>query len=167
MKFITVLKGCLLIIVLFVVLFASLLLSLYVYEAVSQKENFFSKSGNCRIVNTKLAYNNNYNLELHSIKFIDSNHNQEKGYHKIEDGYHVFAVDNKNKVHDISNKNNFLDKDYNSYLKNFLENKKLITFYLNGNGLRFKIEDYSNKETYISILNTYIHYFVYKIFYSK
>lgn len=124
------------------------------YEAKTQKESILSFNGNCRIVNTKLAYKKGYKLETHFIKFINEDD-------KIESGYHIFAIDNDNKVHDISN-NKKVNIEYDEYMKNFKENKKLVSFVFGEKGLDFKISNSNDFQTYASILTTYIHYLTHK-----
>lgn len=69
-----------------------LIIFLYWHEAYFQKEIYKSKSkGDCRIVNTKIAYENNYILV--TDKLIKNNQHL----------YHTYAIDEYNRIHDNSN----------------------------------------------------------------
>lgn len=125
--------------------------SAYAYEAYFQKQLWEAESkGDCRIINTKIAYDNNYFLV--TDKLIKNG----------KDSYHIYAVDDNNLVHDNSN--------LKSEIVNYDEFKKRVNFndtillakFDNGILTHIKIYDYYNINAYYSYLNTIIHYYIYK-----
>lgn len=128
-----------------------LIIFLYWHEAYFQKEIYKSKSkGDCRIVNTKIAYENNYILV--TDKLIKNNQHL----------YHTYAIDEYNRIHDNSNGKSETvayeefqkRQDFNDRIFSAKFEKGVLT--------NIQIYDYYNINAYFSYLNTKVHYYTYK-----
>lgn len=129
----------------------------YSYEALTQKEFWKGKSkGDCRIVNTKTAYNNSYKLITDKlIKNVDG---------KYRSSYHTYALDDNFKVYDYSNDKTVI-LDYNEFQNKYDFNDTIFAAkFENGVLTNIVIYDFFNINAYFSYLNTYVHYYTYKLF---
>ncbi len=95
------LKYCVIVCVIFILIFEIIV----GYEVATLKENIFYSKGNCRVVNMKLALDNQYNILI--IK------------HKLKkDVVHLIGIDQNNILHDVSNNTEMDNKNFSEYEKN-------------------------------------------------
>lgn len=133
----------------------------YSQEAITQKEFSADSKGNCRIVNTKLAYDNNYKLRAYRLtKLIGG---------KVKIIHHVFALKKNDIIVDISNGGRL--PSYNGVsLDNFpAEDVKAILIYKagfkDGKLIDTDITDWFDIQSYLVNYNTWIYSIIYS--YSK
>lgn len=137
----------------------------FYFEAKYQQEfNKEQSAGDCRILNSKYAYENNMGIEVHSLilKVTPNNENGFKEYIKV---YHVYAVDKNNKIYDVSNNSKELGLSYDEYIKvkNIVYDEKLLSAKLNKNDFSFHIEKFCVQETIASLIALPIYYITYKL----
>jgi hypothetical protein len=137
-------------------------------EAKNQIEFDKKKSaGNCRILNTAFAYDNNYKFEMHS--FIQKvTPTKENGFKEFRKLIHLYAVDENNRIYDVSNGVNIQNMSYDDFFKmnNYVFDELLLSgeinkkhFYIN-----FELENIIEKTAIGASILLPIYYSNYKIY---
>lgn len=149
-----------LIVTVFVVTMCSFIFitTVYAIEAKTQKEFFVMSAGDCRIVNTKLAYDNDYRIQTYSLT--------KKSTGEIR--FHVIAIDKNNIVKDVSNLDRDVKNDNGKTMEQFLSEEgveKTLLYsaeYKNKKLINKKINTYSSIQSYIAAYYVPLSTFVYK-----
>ena len=154
--------------ILFLILFLYFTIYSYIYEAKNQIEYDKKKSaGNCRILNTALAYDNNYKFEMHSFTIKDTP-TKENGFKEFKKLIHVYAVDENNRIYDVSNGVNIQNMSYDDFFKmnNYVFDELLLSGEINKNHfqINYESENLTKIELYGALIGLYTYYLTYKIY---
>lgn len=152
----------------FLILFLYLIIYPFIYEAKNQKEFDEDKSaGNCRIVNTALAYDKNYKFEMHSFTIKDTP-TKENGFKEFKKLIHVYAVDENNRIFDESNGKKIQNMSYDDFYKmnNYIYDELLLSGEINKNHFRihYDLKNIFNKNVISASMALPIYYITYKIY---
>lgn len=138
------------------------------FEAKNQKEFLKDKSaGNCRILNTAFAYDNNYRFEMHS--FIEEiTPTKENGFKQYKKLIHLYAVDENKKIYDVSNGVNIQNISYDDFFKmnNYVYDKLLLSGEINKKHfyIHYELKNIFEETVIGASIALPIYYFTYKIY---
>jgi hypothetical protein len=165
--FIKLIKWILIAVGILIFIFA-ILFFMFGSEAKNQTEFDKKKSaGNCRILNTAFAYDNNYKFEIHS--FIQKvTPTKENGFKEFKKLIHLYAVDENNRIYDVSNGENIQNMSYEDYFKlgNYVYDELLVSGEMNKNHfyINFEFDNIIESPALGSFFALSIYYFTYKIY---
>lgn len=156
------------VIIIFILIAISIIILMFSYEAKNQIE--FSKNesaGNCRILNTAFAYDNNYKFEMHSFTIKDTP-TKENGFKEFKKIIHIYAVDENNRIYDVSNGANIQNITYDEYYKmnNYVYDELLLSGEINKNHfhINYELENKFEKTVIGASIALPIYYLTYKIY---
>ena len=149
----------------FIIVLASIIASIaiiFMYSSEARSQLEFDKptsAGNCRIVNTKYAYDNNFNFEMHYFIKVDS-----EDSNKYIKGIHLYAVDQDKKIYDISNNSKTIASSYEEYInkRNIIYDELLVSGQFNQENFKTNIHEYFNITALSSLIALPIYYYTYK-----
>ena len=149
----------------FIIVLASIIASIAIIimfssEARSQLEfNKPTSAGNCRIVNTKYEYDNNFSIEMHYFIKVDT-----ENRNKYIKGIHLYAIDQDKKIYDISNNTKTIGSSYEEYInkRNIIYDELLVSGQFNEENFNTNIHEYLNITALTSLIALPIYYYTYK-----
>lgn len=137
-------------------------------EAKNQKEfDEYKSAGDCRILNSAFAYDKNYKFEIHS--FIQkTTPTKENDFQQFKKLYHLYAVDENDRIYDVSNGNNYQNMSYEDFFKlnNYIYDELLVSGEINKNHFNLKVEwdNIIELPALASIIMLPVYYSNYKIY---
>lgn len=140
----------------------ALILVIFIFSSEAIRQEAFSpedSAGNCRIVNTKYAYDNNYSFEMHYFIKVDP-----ENRNKYIKGIHLYAIDQDKKIYDISNNTKTIGSSYEEYInkRNIIYDELLVSGQFNEENFNTNIHEYLNITALTSLIALPIYYYTYK-----
>ena len=144
----------------------ALILVIFIFSSEAIRQEAFSpedSAGNCRIVNTKYAYDNNLSFEVHEfIQKVEPT--KENGFKKYIKEVHLYAVDENKKIYDVSNNSETIGSSYEEYInkRNIINDELFVSGQFNKKNFETNIHEYFNITALSTLIALRIYYYTYK-----